>query len=355
MKKQITIYDIAAESGVSVATVSRVLNGNPNVSKRTLEKVNLAIKKHQYSPSSVARAMANHNTNTIGVIVPDIANPYFSSLFIEIQRYALENHYSIILYNTLFGGASRGVKSPFGEMQYYQDMKMREVDGVIITGGEIDRVNISQEYLSALNDLAEAKPVVVIGQKVDNLNCLFIDRNQSGGFPSLVQHLAALGNKRIGFIGGKIKTWQTVLRYEAFCNTMNSLSIPVHEPLVVFSDYYTQDGYKAMQTLLANKNHALPDAVIAVNDAVAMGAIRAINDNGLSCPKDIAIVSGDQFFESDFITPRLTSLDQQNDYLGKMSITMLISAINGVNDSIKIAHMPHLIVRESCGAGLRQT
>ena len=351
IKKHVTIYDIAAESGVSAATVSRVINGNPHVSSRTLERVNSVISKYKFSPSSVARAMTNHQTNTLGVIMPDIANPYFSSLFVEIERYALESHYSIILYNTLFGGASRGVLSPFDELQYFQNMKTKEVDGVIITGGEIDRVNISDKYFSALNSLAEAKPVVVIGQKIEGLQCLFIDRNQGGGFSSLVHHLVALGNRRIGFIGGKIKTWQTALRYEAYNNTLQSLALPFDESLVSFSDYYAHDGYKAMNALLFK---TIPDAVVAVNDAVAIGAIRAINDKGLRCPQDIAIVSGDQFFESEYITPRLTSLDQQNDYLGKMSITTLISAINGVRDPISIEHSPQLIVRESCGAKIRR-
>lgn len=348
MKKNITIYDIAKECGVSTATVSRVINGGQRVKKETVTRVNKVIDKYKFSPSSVARAMANHKTNTLCVVIPDIANPYFSSLFVEIERYALANHYSTILYNTFFGGASRGVDNPFSELQYFQKIKKKEVDGVIITGGEIDRVSISDEYYAALNSLAKAKPVVVIGQKVEGLDCIFIDRNQGGGFSSLVNHLLVLGNTRIGFVGGKITTWQTKLRYEAYCNTLRSRSLPIDDSLIEFSDYYVQDGYSAMNKLLSKG--APLDAAVAINDAVAIGAIRAINDHGLSCPKDIGIVSGDQFFESDFVTPRLTSLNQQNDYLGRMSIATLISAINGIYDPIKIEHSPQLIVRESCGA-----
>lgn len=297
--------------------------------------------------------MTVNQTNTLGVIMPDITNPYFSSLFLEIERYALENHYSIVLCNTLFGGSSHNVPSPFTEAQYFQSMKERRVDGIIVTGGEIDKDNVSDGYIAALNNLCETMAVVIIGQKVEGCKCLFIDRNLSGGFSSLVRHLAALGNRRIGFVGGETNVRQTTARLKAYRETLLSLSLPCEPALIALSDYYTKDGYEAMNRILTG-DAPYPDAVVAINDAVAIGAIRAINDYGLQCPHDIAVVSGDQFFDSNFITPRLTSLDQQNDYLGRLSITTLISAIHGVNETVTLAHDPRLIVRESCGSQIKR-
>ncbi|HCJ4363894.1 TPA: LacI family DNA-binding transcriptional regulator, partial [Listeria innocua] len=125
----------------------------------------------------------------------------------------------------------------------------------------------------------------------------------------------------------------------------------VNEDWIVLSDYYTADGYAAMTKLLEN-NTTLPTALVAINDNVAIGAIRAINDAKLSCPEDIAIVSCDQFMNGDYQTPRLTSMDQHNEYLGKMALLQLISAINGQVEPMIINHNPELIIRESCGSKL---
>lgn len=349
MKRTVTIYDIAKESGVSVSTVSRVLNNSPNVSPRTLERVKEIIGKYDYSPSTLARAMTINQTHMLGVVMPDISNPYFSMLFLEIQRHALENDYSILLFNTLYGGSSHGVSSPVSEPQYFRTIMDNKVDGVIVTGGELDKETVSDGYISALNRLNDALPVVAIAQKVEGCECLFLSRNLGGGIPSLVQHLAALGNRRIGFIGGESGVRQTTARLSAFQKAMESLRLSVEPELIALSDYYTKDGYSAMNQLLES-GADLPDAVVAINDAVAVGAIRCINDRGLRCPEDIAVISGDQFFESDYMTPRLTSLDQRHEYLGNFAIMTLLGAIGGVREQVQIEHEPRLIIRESCGS-----
>ena len=350
MEKQITIYQIAKESGVSVSTVSRVLNGGKNVAPGTLERVNQVIGKYHFSPSAVARAMAGQHTGTIGMMMPDITNPYFSALFLEIERYALSHHYSVMLCNTLYGGASHGVDSPIDEISYLKVMKEKMVDGVIITGGQLDMEDTREEYIQALNELNRSIPVVIIGQGVTGCECLFVHRNLNGGVAALVQHLAALGNKAIGFVGGEAGVRQTTARLEAYRQTLLSIGLPYDLSLVALSDYYTADGYSAMKQLLCREQ--LPQAVIAINDHVALGAIRAIYDRGLKVPEDIAVVSCDKFSGSEFHIPSLTTLDQQNDYLGRLSIQLLMGAIAGVGENIEIRHTPQLIIQESCGVKL---
>lgn len=350
MEKQVTIYQIAEECGVAVSTVSRVLNGGEHVSKKTMDKVTRVIEKYNFSPNALARAMSNRKTGTIGVLMPDITNPYFSALFLEIERYALIREYSVILYNTLHGGASHGVKSPFDEIRYLKMMKEKMVDGVIVTGGPIDLEDTPKEYIKALNDLNRSIPVVIIGQEAEGCDCLFVNRNLGGGVASLVQHLAALGNQRIGFVGGEVGVRQTRERLKAYRNTLESIGMKVDEGLIALSDYYAADGYDAMKKLLQKEK--LPQAVIAINDRVALGAIRAISDSGRRVPEDIAVVSCDQFYDSEFYVPRLTTLDQQNDYIGRLAIQLLMGAINGSGESIDVRHTPQMIVRESCGSGL---
>ena len=166
----------------------------------------------------------------------------------------------------------------------------------------------------------------------------------------MVRHLAALGNRRIGFIGGQEGVRQTSERLNAYREAMESLELEVIPELIALSDYYTGDGYSAMQKILDGGEK--PQAVIAINDRVALGAIRAMNDRGLRVPEDMAIVSCDKFYDSDYYVPRLTTLDQQNDYLGRLSIMLLLGAIAGEGENIDVKHIPQLVINESCGVNL---
>ncbi|EAD5841571.1 LacI family DNA-binding transcriptional regulator [Listeria innocua] len=350
--KKITIQEIAKLSGVSVSTVSRVINNSPSVSAAKRKKIQAIIDEHNYTPSVFARGMVNKQTKNIGVILPDISNPYFISLITQIQKFALDYMFSTILFNTMLAEPNnKNNKHPLTEEDYLKIILEKQVDGLLILGGEIDKEVVSKDYINALNQLNREIPVVVIGSKIPELNCLFIERNLKKGITTLVSHLTALDHKNIGFIGGEAGVKITSYRLESFKAAMASYNHPVNEDWIVLSDYYTADGYAAMIKLLEN-NTTLPTALVAINDNVAIGAIRAINDAKLSCPEDIAIVSCDQFMNGDYQTPRLTSMDQHNEYLGKMALLQLISAINGQVEPMIINHNPELIIRESCGSKL---
>ncbi|HFJ2336105.1 TPA: LacI family DNA-binding transcriptional regulator [Listeria monocytogenes] len=350
--KKITIQEIAKLSGVSVSTVSRVLNNSPSVSAAKRKKIQAIIDEHNYTPSVFARGMVNKQTKNIGVILPDISNPYFISLITQIQKFALDYMFSTILFNTMLAEPNnKNNQHPLTEEDYLKIILEKQVDGLLILGGEIDKEIVPKEYITALNQLNNEIPVVVIGSKIPELNCLLIERNLKKGVTTLVSHLTALGHKNIGFIGGEAGVKITTYRLESFKEAMTSYQHPVNDDWVVLSDYYTADGYAAMTQLLEN-SATLPTALVAINDNVAIGAIRAINDAKLSCPEDIAIVSCDQFMNGDYQTPRLTSMDQHNEYLGKMAILQLISAINGQVEPMIINHNPELIIRESCGSKL---
>lgn len=351
VKKTVTIYEVAQESGVSPSTVSRVLNGNPHVSPETRDKVNAVIDKSQFTPSSIARAMSSNRTKTLGIVMPDIMNPYFSALFFEMERCALEHAYSVVLCNTLYGGSSHGVTSSISETEYLETLLQKRVDGVLVVGGQMDKEDVSPAYVEALNRLNQAVPVVVIGQPLFECDCLFVSRDLGGGVSALVQHLAALGHKRIGFVGGEVGVKQTTARLNAYKEAMDSLGLSYHQNDIALTNFYIKDGYNAMMSVLGRATPR-PGAIIAINDMVAMGAIRAARDCGIKVPEDIAMVSCDQFLESDFTVPRLTSLDQQNEYIGRLSVMMLLGAIGGVKERVNIDHKPRLIIRESCGSQL---
>lgn len=176
--KKITIQEIAKLSGVSVSTVSRVLNNSPSVSAAKRKKIQAIIDEHNYTPSVFARGMVNKQTKNIGVILPDISNPYFISLITQIQKFALDYMFSTILFNTMLAEPdNKNNQHPLTEEDYLKIILEKQVDGLLILGGEIDKEIVPKEYITALNQLNNAIPVVVIGSKIPELNCLFIERN----------------------------------------------------------------------------------------------------------------------------------------------------------------------------------
>lgn len=347
--KKTTIYNIAEQAGVSISTVSRVLNGSPLVSPKTRSLVQALITRHQFSPDPAARNLSGSKSKSIGIILPDITNPYFASLFLEIERYAIEQGYSVALFNTMYGSFSRSYSKSIEEKDYFQMALDKRLDGLLLTGGQIDMDLISAGYLEALNALREKIPIVIIGQKFEGTGCNFIERNLERGVFTVIQHLYNLGHRRIGFIGGEVGVRITSDRFKAYQKVLDEFGLEFNRDYVHFSDYYAGDGYAAMQEQM---RLPMPTALAAINDTVALGAIRAAADAGLQVPQDLAIASCDKFFFSDYTVPRITSLDQQNDYLGRLAIVELINLMQGLDAGAGAAPGPCLVVRESCGADL---
>jgi LacI family transcriptional regulator len=349
LREKKTIYQIAEQAQVSISTVSRVLNGSPLVSSRTRAIVQDVIDRNHFSPSALARGLSTSRTKSIGVILPDITNPYFSSLFLELERCAIEQGYSVVLYNTMYGSYARGFKKSLGESAYFQIALEERLDGVIITGGQVDMDEISADYLEALNLLQQEMPAIIIGQEFGGTSCGFVSRDLERGVFLALRHLRDLGHRRIGFIGGEVGIRITSDRFRAYKKILGEMGLAYNPDYVHFSDYYVPDGYAAMQEQL---RRPMPSALVAINDMVALGAIRALTDAGLSVPRDIALVSCDRFFFSEYTVPRITSLDQQNSNLGRLAIAKLLGLIQGTGGEAAPPPEPQLVLRESCGVQL---
>ena len=348
MRTPVTIVQIAKESDVSIATVSRVINGTAPVAPATRERVNAVIKKHHYTPNAMARGLINRQSMTIGIIMPDIANPYFSAMFREFEAAAQEANYSVFLCNTTFVSAAGETNTTPLEVEYFQMMQDKRVDGVLVVGGQADLMTVNEEYKSALQHLASQIPVVVLGNKIENVDCPFIQRESGCGVSLAIEYLAMLGHRRIAFIGGEQGVGITEARLRAYQSALRSLELPLEPELIVTSDYYVPDGYAAMQTLLGRGTPFT--AFLAINDNVAFGAYRAIADAGLRIPQDISAISCDQFFSAEYFVPRLTSIDQHNEQFGRFVINALLNVMGGAQESIRLTTMPELIIRESCAS-----
>jgi len=350
---KITIKEIARLAGTSVSTVSRVLNDSPSVSPIKREKIKSVIAETHFQPSMLARGMVSSKTKTLAVLISDINNPYFTDMLSQIGELARKSDYTLLLINTMTAGQKENNSSVKTEIKAFQNIEERKVDGVLILGGEIDRENVNSEYLNSLNLFNERIPVVVIGQKISGCDALFIERDQPRSVEIITQHLLALGNRRIGFIGGQEGIRITTQRVEAFRKIMKVYS-EIDEQLIILNDYYPQSGYDAAQQLINSKEN-LPDALVAINDRVALGAIRCFADNDIKVPNQIAIGSCDQFPFGDFVVPRVTSVDQHNEKLGKMALESLFKLIDKKPvEDIELINIPELVIRESCGAKLKR-
>ena len=351
-KKAITIKEIAKYCGVSVSTVSRVINNNPSVNPEKRKKIQDAIDLLGFQPNMLARGMVSKETKTFAVVVPDITNPYFTSIIFEIEQNCKDQGYSLLLVNTMSAGKSKDASSCLYEIEHFKKLKEKQVDGIIVLGGEIDKINVDDRYIETLNQINKSIPIIIVSQKENKCECTFIERNQEKGVIALTQHLLALGHRDIGFIGGEPGVKITEARLHSFKNTLSIYS-RINENHIILSDYYIKDGYDAMRQLIA-QDEPLPTAIIAINDNVAMGAIRALADAGIYCPRDIKVVSCDYFYNTEFYIPRLTTIDQHNEFLAQFIVKKLISLIHNEQINLEFYHEPELIIRESCGTYLEE-
>lgn len=345
MEHPVTIVQIARESGVSISTVSRVLNGTAPVAQATRDRVNAVIARYHYTPNALARSLINRRSMTLGVVMPDISNPYFSAMFREIERAAGDAGYSVLLGNTAFS-AARAEELTARETAYFQMMLGKNVDGVLIAGGQADLEETSPAYRQALRRLAASVPTVVLGEPIEDIDCLFIQRERGQGVFAAVSYLASLGHRRIAFVGGESGVGITSARVRAYREALETLGLCRDRDLIGLSDYYIPDGYRAARQLLAGS--APFTALLAMNDNVALGAYRALADAGLRIPQDVSVISCDQFYAADYLVPRLTSVDQHNEVFGRLVVQALLDIIYGARRDGALNVQPELIVRESC-------
>ena len=230
MGKNVTIVQIAKECGVSVATVSRVLNGTAPVSEEKRRRIQETMARHHYSPNALARGLVNRQSMTLGVLIPDITNPYFSSMFTEFEAAAQAAGYSLLLCNTAFS-ANRAGERTKRETDYFRTMVDKRVDGVLIVGGQADLNAPGESYRAALRELADTLPVVVLGNPIPGINCRFLQRERGRGVFASVSYLSDLGHKRIAFVGGEDGVDITLERLAAYRQALAVLGLPEDEDI----------------------------------------------------------------------------------------------------------------------------
>jgi LacI family transcriptional regulator len=289
-RKQITRKEVAEHAGVSVAVVSYVVNNGPRpVSPQTQAKVKKAIAELGYYPNELARSLSRKRTATIGLILPSLINPVFNEIAESVQSACTAEGYMVILCST---GRDQEKEKKFAEL-----LRAKQVDGVVAIP--------SQSPQEILQSLQQAHiPTVILEHDLPDTYCIAIDDRQGGRLAT--QHLLSLGHQRIGLIRREPVSALSCLRFVGYCEILEEAGIPFDPALVIESKAGQAAGYASMQQLLTLPTP--PTAVFTHNDVLAVGAMRAIFDAGLSVPHDISVVGYDDTISASYLNPRLTTV-----------------------------------------------
>lgn len=328
------IKDVAKQAGVSVTTVSRVLNGEKYVKDDLKARVKRAIDELGYTPSHIARSLVLKKTNLIGVIVPDITSSFYSTILSTIEKTASLNDYNLIVCNI--------IEDTDKELKYLQVFKQMRVDGIIIM-----HEKLSEEIRELIQNLDI--PLLFSSVKPAEQQFVSVIIDDYAAAYEATRYLIGLGHSRIGFIGGDMRDVTSGQnRYAGYCNALTDSGIPIKEEYIRFGDYKTQSGYDLMKEILACE--ISPTAIFAVSDDMAVGAMNCLHDHGLKVPDDLSMVGFDGSQLTEQVRPRLSSMEQPILEMGKVTVEKLLDMISdhaeGPLNDVILKH--RLVARDSC-------
>lgn len=326
-----SVKDVAELAGVSTATVSRVLSDKPYVSDEIRQRVLAAVESLDYRPNRVARSLRIQKTSTIGLIVSDIRNPFFTDISRAVEDYAHQNDYTVFLCNT--------DENPEKEKMYLDLMDAENVAGMILSPTRHTAQVFSQVYRSDI-------PVVVIDRHVPHpeLDHVLLDNVEAA--QKLVNHLIADGHQRIAATFGVASTTGAERR-EGYLRALKENGIKPDPELSLFVDAKEEAGCDAVLKLLSLPQP--PQAIFTTNSLLTAGALRAIRQKNLSIPDEIAIAGFDETRWTTLIVPPLTVIAQPTQEIGQIATELLISRIKDPERPYRVVTLKgQLIVRQSC-------
>ncbi len=338
--KKITIYTIAKEAGVSPATVSRVLTNNAKVNPDKRERIEAVIRKYDFKPNVVARSLSDMKRNTIGFIVSDIRNPFYSDIFAACEIAAGKAGYSLMLLNSYNNKAE--------EASLLDKFDQQMVDGIIQIGGNMDELISDEDYASKINQITDRIPVVTTG-KMDGTNVYSVFVDDFKALDLIFEHLISLGHSKIALVGGFKSVLSTFNKVMRFKQLIQKYKLPVVEEFCNHNNtsYDYESGYAEMQKIFDSGE--LPTAVIAINDFTAAGIHACIRDNHYKIPEDISLVSFDNTYIAECMRPTVTSIDYNYPVFGEELIDSMIKLIDGKTVEMRRVVDPILKIRNSSG------
>ena len=312
----VKLKDIADQLGLSVTTVSRALSGNGRVKKETCEKVIQLAHESNYMVNSLARSLRLSDTRSIGIVVPDISNNFFSNVIKGAQEVCHEKGYMLMVCNS-------------DENAYYEEEALKTLLEKQVSGLIVASVGSCPEVFSRYSH--GNLPVVYIDNVpagAKDYDLVSID-NYSAAL-ELTQQVIKRGYREIGMIAGPRRQSSGLMRYNDFHEALNDAGISVTPEWIVESEFTLESGYENMKKILAGEK--MPRAMVFANNKLAYGAVKAILEKGLRIPEDMAVVSFDAFDHTGLLTPQIVSLNQPAEEIGKRASEMIVEKLTGAGD-----------------------
>jgi LacI family transcriptional regulator len=327
-----TARDIARAVGVSTSTVSHVLNGTRWVSPELRQRVLEAADRLGYEPDALARSLRVRKTNTIGLLISDIANPFFTAVTRGIQDVVQARGYALILSNS--------DEDPDKEVGYLRVLTSRRVDGIILAPA-----GTAYPYLAGL--AGSGFPIVLLDREISGQAVAAAVLDNRGAAVAATEHLLGLGHRRIGVIAGRPHISPTEERILGYRSALEDAGVEYDEALVTSGGSRLAEARRAAEQLLALTPR--PSALFVTNNMMTIGAMGAIRHASLRVPEDISIVSIDDVSWADVFEPRLTTVAQPTYELGRTAADLVLRRITGDADAaaVRVVLPGHLIIRES--------
>lgn len=333
--KQVTLNDIAQKLGVSMITVSKALRGHPDISHNTAELIKRTADELGYSPNFMARNLAARKSNTIGVVLPQIAHHFFSSIMDHIYSYARVNNYEVFL----------TVSQENAEMQkkQIQTLLSMRVDGIIIS------ISQDTEDFGIFEAAMNRQIPLVFMDRIPNLsNCNTVTVDDRGGAYKVIDHAIKLGYKKIGHFAGYTNINIGRERMHGFRQAMSDHGLEINYDWILEGDFGEKSGYDSFMKLYHEKN--LPDLILAVTYPVAIGIYMAAQEVGMKIPDDIDLICFGNSQVQNFLSPPLSCVNQPTEQLAAKSMELLLDNIDNVGNfqNKNIIIDTDLILRGTC-------
>ncbi|MEK4509659.1 LacI family transcriptional regulator [Paenibacillus anaericanus] len=339
----LNIKTIAEMAGVSVSTVSKIINNYSDISEETKTKVLEIMRQTGYVPSNSAKTLATKKSNLIGVIFAGKLNIDFTHpFFVEVLN-SFKKQMGVLGYDLLF----------FSNEKFYSidgDYVARclhfHVDGCIIVTGQQLEQSINELDLSDI-------PCIGVDIQLQGKNSSFIMSDNYKMSYKVVEHFYLQGYRELGYIGSTLESDISNMRENGYKDAIESFGLPTNEKWFVNGDnFFESSGYEAMSKMI--QAGSLPRAIFAASDLIAIGAMRALKENKLSVPEDVAIIGCDDIEACKYTSPAITTIKQNKDKIGKLASLMLYDLINNQSVTGNVVVEPELVIRESCGSGMNK-
>ncbi len=334
--KPVTIKDLAKRLNLSSSTVSRALCSHSDINSKTKDRVLEAAKKYNYKPNQAAKSLQNKSSHHIGVIVPEIRNPFFSTVISGIEEITYEAGYSILV--------CQSVESYERELINLETLVANNVAGILVCPSleTVDPAHINEIQKKGL-------PIVLFDRTIKGLEASSVVVDDFAGAYKAVSYLIQKGYKKIAHLTGSETMYVSKKRKEGYLAALRDNGLEAHPEHIIVCGIYEEDGVQGTEKLLSLPDK--PDAIFAFNDPVALGVLQCLRENQIKIPEEIGIIGFTNNSEAAIVTPKLTTINQPAVDIGQTAAKLLLKSLKKGQDKKLLETVvleTELVVRESC-------